>query len=394
MGPRPGRGRYLARVASGAGPPLRVVIGIPHGTRVGGSERLLWSLLRDRVQAGLDPRVVAFEDGPFVSDIAALGVPTTVIDPGRFREPWRLAAAVTRLARLLRATRPDVCVSWLPRVQTVMGPAALAAGLRDRVVFFQHELADHDWLSRPAVALPCSWVLANSRASAESTRRLWPHRDGSVVLPGIEPPPRPSAEEISRLRSALGMPPGQPLLAVVGRLIPVKGIDRTIEALGLLRDQGADATLLVIGGPDSGAAAGHASDLRELASQLRLEDRVVFCGHVPEPAKHLAAADVVVHASVGDGFGLVVLEAMALEVPVVVAAGSGAVEAVEDGVSGVVVPTGAPAELAAAVARLIGDPERRAELAAAGRQRFEGCFTAERMVEQIGSELAAVAGAR
>lgn len=374
--------------------PLRVVIGFPHGRRIGGSERLLWSVLEHRELANLEPIVVTFEDGPFAADIAALGVPVAVIDPGRFRHPWRLGAAVRRAAGLLRSSRPDLCVSWLPRVQTVMAPAAAAARMRDRVVFFQHELGGHDRLSRPAVMLPCRWILANSGASLVSTQRFWPHRPGSVVWPGIEPPRQPRPEETARLRAELALPPERLTIAIVGRLVPVKGVDRMIESLALLRGHGIDATLLVVGGALPAVAPGHDEELRALAARLGLEERVVFCGHVTEPAAHIAMADVLVHASVGDGFGLVVLEAMALGVPAVVAEGSGVVEAVEDGVTGIVAPRGEPSALATAVAELLEDPARRRALASAAKQRFHDQFEADRMVERIGAELARVAAMR
>ncbi|MBA3327159.1 MAG: glycosyltransferase [Solirubrobacterales bacterium] len=378
---------------SGRSAPTRIIVGFPFGSVMGGAERVLRSLLRHRERAGVQIHLVCFQDGPFVAEATGLGVPVTVIDPGRFRHPWRLILAIVRLARLLRTVQPDLCVSWLPRVQTVMAPAALLSGHGKRIVFFQHEVPKAHGLARLATVLPCRWVIACSASVGEATRGRWPHRDGSVVWPGIEAPVAPAPAELALLRHDLELHGGWPVIGIVGRLLTWKGQDRLIDAVGLLRDRGLHVVLLIVGGSAHGVEAELEERLRARAHELDLADRVRFCGHVPDATMHVAVMDLLVNASNDEPFGIVLLEAMALGVPVLAVDRGGPREIVREG-SGMLVATGSPPELADAVADLLSDPQRRRALAAAGRARFDEHFSAERMVKEVGRDLAGVAGER
>lgn len=360
---------------------LKVLIGFPFGTRMGGAEEMLWSLLRGRRAVGIDPHVLFFADGEFRERVEAEGIPTTVIDPGRFRQPWRHAAAVARTAQLIRRTRPDLLVSWLPRVQTVLGPAAALTGRRDRVVYFEWELP-REWVNRLAVALPCRWVVACSRSVLAVNQSLPPHRDGTTVWPGIRPPARTAPRELERLRSELGLGE-RPVVGIAGRLVSWKGQDKLIEAAAILRDAGLDLDVLVVGGEAHGVEPGMDERLRALTRRLGLEDRVVFTGHVDPATPYIELMDVFVSASDGEPFGIVLLEAMALGVPVVAVAKHGPAEIVDDGVTGLLAPSNAPGDLAAPIAAMLEDERLGARFAAAGLERYRTLFREERMLGDL-----------
>jgi len=360
---------------------LRVLIGFPFGTRMGGAEALFWSVLRGRRAAGIDPHVLLLADGPLRQKIEAEGIPVTVIEPGRFREPWRLAAAIARTAALIRDTRPDLVISWLPRVQTVLAPAALAAGRSDRVVYFEYELP-RDPVNRAAVALPCRWVVACSAAVLAANQALPPHRDGTAVWPGIPPPEHTPPRRLAELRGELGLG-GRPVIGIVGRLVSWKGQDRLIEATARLRDGGVDCDLLVVGGETHGVETGIEARLRARAAELGVADRVRFTGHVSPSTPYIELMDVFVSASDGEPFGIVLLEAMALGVPVVAVGKYGPAEIIEHDVSGLLTPTGDPAELAAAIAAVLADERRAAILAAGALDRYRAQFGEERMLADI-----------
>jgi glycosyltransferase involved in cell wall biosynthesis len=351
------------------------------------------TLLRHRATAGISPHVLFLADGPLRQEVDALGVRTSLVEPGRFREPWRLTLAVERAARMLRRERPDVVLSWFSRAQTVLAPAAALAGMRRRVVLWEHELPDRDvtMVARVAVALPCAWVIADTAAASRANRRLWPHRPGSFVFPGIDPPEPAPAQRVAALRAELGLPTDRPVIGIVGRLIEWKGQRRLIEAVALLRDQGIDVSLLVVGHEAYGVEPGIAERLRALVDVRGLGDRVWLCGHVPEPWAHMGLMDVLVSASEGEPFGLVLLEAMALGTPVLAVESGGPAEIVEDGTSGVLVPSGAPEDLAGGLARLLAElPQRGEALRRAARARFHERFRAERMAADVGRELVGV----
>ena len=173
--------------------------------------------------------------------------------------------------------------------------------------------------------------------------------------------------------------PDRHRLVVACRLVERKGIGNVISALPALPD----AELHVAGGPEARALAAdpEAARLRELAAALGVEDRLVLRGRIgrEEMPALLRSADAVVCVPWYEPFGIVPLEAMACGVPVVASAVGGQIDSVVDGVTGVHVPPREPAALAHALAALLADPERRAELGAAGALRARKGFAHERV---------------
>ena len=122
--------------------------------------------------------------------------------------------------------------------------------------------------------------------------------------------------------------------------------------------------------------------LRALAKELGLEGAVRFLGHVAPIQRAIEGATVVVVPSMGEGFGMVALEAMERARPVVAAEIGGLGELVEDGVTGYLVPPGEAEQLADAIVRLASDPGRAAELGQAGRRRALEEFLQERCTDR------------
>ena len=121
-------------------------------------------------------------------------------------------------------------------------------------------------------------------------------------------------------------------------------------------------------------------ELRRRAGEPDLEGRVHFLGHRDDVPRILRSVDVFCLPSRLEGLGTSVLDAMAAGAPVVASAGGGIPEMVEDGVSGLLVPPGRPEALAAALERVLGNPDLAETLRRGGRRRV-GDFTAARMVE-------------
>jgi D-inositol-3-phosphate glycosyltransferase len=186
----------------------------------------------------------------------------------------------------------------------------------------------------------------------------------------------------------------RPRLLVVSRLVERKGIGNAIAALaGVPR-----AELVVAGGPAAADLAGdlQARRLTDLAARHGVADRVRLLGRVERrdlPALY-RSADLVVNVPWYEPFGIAPLEAMACGVPVVASAVGGLVDSVVDGVTGAHVPPRRPDLLAAAVAGLLADPERRAVLGAAGARRARRRYGWDRIAgSTLGVYTALTAGA-
>ncbi len=180
---------------------------------------------------------------------------------------------------------------------------------------------------------------------------------------------------------------GETILAV-GRLVPEKGYTVLLQALRQLRDGGVAARLVVVGsGPKD-------ADLRATSSALGLDDAVTFAGAVgQDDIRDLyEEAALFCSPSLAEGIPFVLMEAMALELPVVASRIMGVPELVEDGVAGLLVPPGNPEALAGALAELLGDPSRRVEMGRAGRARIERSFDVARSAERLSQLFAAAQG--
>jgi glycosyltransferase involved in cell wall biosynthesis len=373
---------------------IRLLITEPWGERLGGAEEMMWSILQNLDRGRIEPTVVFLEPGQFERDVAALGIATAVVPAGRLRQPLGTARAVRRLAELFRRQDPDLILNWSPKMQLYGGAAAKLAGLGDRVVWWQHGVTKGDWVDRLATALPTAAIGCSSKASLEAQLRLPPRRRAFVVNPGVEPRDRLSAEEAAELKRTLGIPAGRDVVGILGRLQPWKGQDRLIRAIAQLRDRGHDLHCLVVGGTAYGFSPDYEGQLRALVAELDLGDRVTMTGQVDDPDSYVSLMDVLVNASDDEPFGIVLLEAMALGVPVVAAASAGPLEIVEPEATGVLVETPAPAALARGIDRLLVDPGWRETVAANARRRCMSRFSARGAADRLADSLAEIARAR
>jgi len=183
---------------------------------------------------------------------------------------------------------------------------------------------------------------------------------------------------------------GRRVVLFAGRLEPLKGAQTVLDAVSALVADAAfaDVVVLVVGdNSGEGAAAadgGERQRLERYAQRAGLSDRVRFLGAISheELAAYYALADVCVVPSRTESFGLVALEAQALGTPVVAAAVGGLTEIVEDGVSGYLVKGRDPADYAAAIARVLRDPEGRVAMGEEARARAAR-FTWARAVDRL-----------
>ena len=197
--------------------------------------------------------------------------------------------------------------------------------------------------------------------------------------------------ELSRYRRKPSPPPEKMILLTVGQLKERKGFRYLVQACRLLVDRGYAIECHIIGeGPLR-------ADLEEQIRQLSLEGIVMLCGsllHQEVIDQYQAAAVFVLPAVLGgdgdrDGIPNVILEAMAMELPVVSTSHSGIPEAVEDGVNGLLVPPSDEVALACAIAKLLDNPELQRQLGRNGRQMVAEKFDVERNVSRLLGEFTA-----
>jgi phosphatidylinositol alpha-1,6-mannosyltransferase len=211
------------------------------------------------------------------------------------------------------------------------------------------------------------------------------------VPPGVDTDrfaPDPAARAEMRSRYGLG---DRPVVLCLSRLVPRKGQDMLIRALSAIRERVDGAVLVIVGGGP------YLATLHRLAREAGVTDHVIFTGGVPSaelPAHH-AMADVFAMPcrtrGAGldvEGLGIVYLEASSTGVPVVAGTSGGAPETVRDGVTGRVVNGRDVDEVATAIADILADPGRAAEMGAAGRRWAVGNWQWRSQAARLHSQLA------
>ena len=229
-------------------------------------------------------------------------------------------------------------------------------------------------LTERYLAGQASGIVAGSAAEATAlidlvkapADRIW------VVPPGVDvdrfTPAR--AAEAARVRVLHRIPDG-PLLAVVGRMQPLKDQELAIRALAAMPEP---RPTLVIAGEPSPGESGYANELLFFARAAGVVDSVRFTGALEriELADLLAAADLVLVPSRSETFGLIAIEAAASGTPVVGSRAGGLVESIADSVSGVLIDSRDPAVWGGVIRSLLSDPERLAALSRSARDHAEG----------------------
>ena len=206
----------------------------------------------------------------------------------------------------------------------------------------------------------------------------------------------PSGIDLEEVRRASGeparhLPSRRPLIVSVANLFPIKGTSVLIEAMGLVVERHSGAHLVLVGdGPERASLEG-------LVARLHLVSRVTFAGSRPDATALTAAADLVVLASLSEGTPRAILEALALERPLVATAVGGVPDLIVDGVTGRLAAPGKPTALADAMLELLGDPAGAREMSRKGRLHVAERFSlqqAARSTEAVYEHLSATVARR
>lgn len=182
-------------------------------------------------------------------------------------------------------------------------------------------------------------------------------------------------------RAALGVTDATPLVGWLGRLDPKKRVEDFIDAAAIVHAARPEARFVVIGGPDA-FLPDYASALTDRTRSFGLEGIVTFLGDRADVPALLSALDAFAWLSRGEGMPHVIAEAGAAGLAVVATADNGSMEQIEDGVSGLFVPHESPADVAAALVRLIDDPALRHSLGAALQAKVQAAYSLEAVVPQ------------
>lgn len=218
-----------------------------------------------------------------------------------------------------------------------------------------------------------------------------------VVVPNpVALPDRGDADPAgakARTRKQYGIPDDAVVFGIFGRFVRWKGHREFLLAAAEVIRSVPNAYAMVVGGA-ADMASGRPAELRGMARELGIENRVVFTGYVSDVTSHYHAVDVVVHCSIEpEPFGLVLIEAMACGVPVIAANRGAPLEIITHGVDGLLVDPECTDLLGLTIRDLLGNTERRRELADRARTMVLRRYDADRYARRLEAIYLEVAGA-
>lgn len=323
--------------------------------RGGGAERVMLDLARQFAILGHNPEVVLMQlKGDFLAEAQR---DLTIVD---LKVP-RARGALFALARYLRHSQPDALIAAMWPLTAISPLAARLSGFRGKILVSEHAMLSQQYASwgplhnlALRVSTFASYRLASARVGVShgtcsdmASLSAMPLDKFLAIHNPVRQLSRPRPDEISVAASIWGTE--GPRLLSVGNLTPVKNHPLLLRAFANMRRP--DARIMLVGqGPDEGA-------LRALASELGIGDRVIFAGFHPDPSPFYATADLFVLSSDHEGFGNVIVEALAFGLPVISTdCPSGPAEILQNGRLGQLVPVGDARALTQAIETALNVP--------------------------------------
>lgn len=345
---------------------------------VGGVERLMQTLFRNVDRSRIEPVVCGlFKPGPIAEEFSrGLGLRVYHSLGKNRRDPFLFP----RLLKVLRAEKPDIVFTCIYPVTMYMAALARLCGQKFKIVAAVHSTGyikraawRSFWTHLSAPLLSAVVTIARSQTDVCAERLRIPRRKLHLIYNGVELE-RFSPDRVSgSVREEFSIPSDALLVGTVGMLRPEKAHHVFLRAADIIRRGNDRVRFMLVGdGPER-------ERLEALASELGLTDVVAFAGGRSDIPEILSALDLFVLPSDTEAFPVSVLEAMAMEKPVVSTDVGSVSEAVSPGETGLLVPPGQPGALAEAVSGLMRDPALCRRMGLAGRRVVEDSFSVEVM---------------
>ncbi len=230
-----------------------------------------------------------------------------------------------------------------------------------------------------------SRVLAVSRVIAENIIQTTPidHQRVSVLHDAVDTDFfSPENSDRNRMRGEFGMTEKNTVVGFAGRFTPGKGHEQLLEAAAILRRKNPDVRFLVVGEASHGEQF-YEHSMRSMAHDKNLQDIVIFTGFRKDIRDVMSAFDILAFPSHAESFGMVLIEAMAMELPVVSTNCDGVLDIVVEGETGLYAHPRSGEELALALERFIRDPQLRTKMGKAGRRRVENNFSQKEQTKAL-----------
>lgn len=355
----------------------------------GGAERVMLQILKNLDRNKFEIRLILFErEGELLSDLP----PDITVDALRMKKSKYMLYGfsapdfVIRFAKILRKDQPDAILSFMWYTNLVVLLARLFSGIKCGVLVSEryglsasYEGLMEEFLRRNTIRFfypKAETIIVNAEAMGQQLRELFhihPEKIEVIYNPlEMQRVTRLGEEKVDHIWFEEDIP----IIIGIGRLTLQKGFSYLIKAIHILTSEGINCRLIILGkGPED-------DNLRRLAVDLNVADRVAFLGFQKNPYKYLSRSTIFTLSSLYEGLPNVLLEALALGVSsIATRCPTGPEEIVTDGVNGILVPPANERVLSEAIKKLLLDEELRARIGEAGRIRAE-YFRADKVIKE------------
>jgi glycosyltransferase involved in cell wall biosynthesis len=375
----------------------RTILQLIHNLDTGGAQEVVRTLAAYLPEAGWQPVVASFKDGPLRPVIEQMGIPVVII-PARQHTVLALPYFLQDLARIRRTLADLITQYEISVIQTHLLRSldflvlTLRSHPRAPLVFWtihnsQYELraqhlSTHRWLLKPKqlayrwlYQLCGRWVNGFIAVSPDVKTALVqqggvPDSKITVICNGVDVQRYNQATNRTQLRQALGLEAEAQLFILVATFKVQKGHRCLLDAIAPLLPAWPHLHLLLVGDGEL------RPELEAHAQALGLTSRVHFLGNRPDVPDLLGASDYFVLPSLWEGLPMALIEAMAAALPIIASDVSGTRQVMVPGETGLMVPPGDVAELRAALLTLLNNPTQAQAMGAAAYQRVSACFSA------------------
>jgi glycosyltransferase involved in cell wall biosynthesis len=347
---------------------------------------------------GFDPALLSSPGKDLKQMGAQEGYPVFGVAMWREISPVRDLQSLFEIWRLLVRIKPVICNSGTPKAGLLVGLAARLARVPCRVYTLRGlrlETAKGGKRMILVIAekvacfsahrVVCVSASLRERAIAlglvarPKTVLLGAGSSNGVDASRFEPTPEKAALAVA-LRQNLGIRPRQPVIGFAGRLTRDKGLPELVAAFQSIRMQSPETVLLLVGDYEDGDPVP-----RNIRNVIESEPGIHRVGFTSQIELYYLVMNIFVLPTHREGFPNTVLEAQAAGLPVVTTLATGAVDAIDDGITGLLTPVGDSEKLAAAILSLLSDPLKMQLMGQLGRERVLREFSNETMWEALAS---------
>lgn len=345
------------------------------GEIFGGGQISLLGLIKGLDKERFSPLVVCPAEGSLVDELNKMGIETQIIRMQTLRtlNIFSWIATVRRMVRLIRERGIDLIHSNGSRA-TIYG--GIAARLSKVPLIWHLRIADPDRLVDMLLVRLATKIIVISEAVGKRLSWLKDRQKITIIYNGIDLERFNPTVNGEIIREEFHLSHATPLVGIVGRLDWYKGHQYFLQAADKITDTISDVHFLIVGDGE------RRRQLENLTRRLNLNQKVIFTGNRKDIPQILASLDVFVLSSVSEGFGRSVAEAMACACPVVATNAGGIAEIIEDGRSGILVPSKDAIGLAGAIEELLKDRQKADRIRWAGFKRVTQMFSLKENVQK------------